>query len=200
MSKRARPNVFDQGLLKAMAHPIRVQILCILSEGPSSPSRIQRRMENVSLNLVSHHVKVLRNLGCVELVDIVRRRGAQEHIYRAKERQLFTVEEWKAVEPKDRPAVTSTILRMISDDLGRSLAEGTFDELSDNHLSRSPLELDGEGWAEVVEVLARALDDVLEAHAKSAERAYVSGEELTVTRVMMMQFPLGRATTRQDGS
>jgi DNA-binding transcriptional ArsR family regulator len=194
---RQAPTLVDPRLLKALAHPIRVHILDILSEGPSSPVRMMRRMENVSLNLVSHHVKVLRDLGCIELIGTVRKRGAREHIYRTKERQFFSAEEWEAVEPKNRQPITSIILRMISEDTGRSLSEGKFDELPDNHLSRSPIELDQEGWSEVVSTLARALDEVLEAHAKSAERVYESGEELMVARVVMMQFLIGREDPRE---
>jgi DNA-binding transcriptional ArsR family regulator len=196
LAKQAPPLV-DARLLKALAHPTRVHILDILSEGPSSPVRMMRRMENISLNLVSHHVKVLRDLGCIELVDTVQRRGAREHIYRAKERQFFSAEEWEAIEPKSRQPITSVLLRMISEDMGRSLSEGKFDELSDNHLSRAPVELDGEGWSEVVASLARTLDEILEAHARSAERAYESGEELKVARVVMMQFLIGREDPRE---
>jgi DNA-binding transcriptional ArsR family regulator len=194
---QAPPNLVDQRLLKAMAHPTRIHILDILSEGPSSPARMQRRMENISLNLVSHHVKVLRDLGCIELVKTVPRRGAKEHIYRVKERQFFTAEEWEAIEPKSRQPITSVILRMISEDTGRSLSEGKFDELVDNHLSRSPVELDKEGWSEVVDILSRTLDEVLEADAKSRERAYESGEALMPARVVIMQYLIGRVDPRE---
>ena len=78
-----------------------------------------------------------------------------------------------------------------------ALAEGKFDELPDNHLSRAPVELDREGWSEVVVSLARTLDEVLEAHARSAERAYASGEQLMAARVVMMQFPIGREDPRE---
>jgi DNA-binding transcriptional ArsR family regulator len=197
-SKQAPP-LIDPRLLKALAHPTRVHILDILGEGPSSPVRMMRRMENISLNLVSHHVKVLRDLGCIELIGTVSKRGAREHMYRARERQFFSAEEWEAIEPMSRQPITSVLLRLISEDAGRSLAEGKFDELPDNHLSRVPVELDGEGWSEVVASLARTLDEVLEAHARSAERAYESGEELMVARVVMMQFLIGREDPRERG-
>lgn len=188
----AQPTLIDPQLLKAMAHPTRQYILHVLSEGPSSPVRIQRRLGDISLNLVSHHIKVLRELACIELVDTVPRRGATEHIYRATKRTMFTAEEWAQVDPKDRYPITGDILRLISEDTQQAMVEGRFDELPDNHLSRSPIELDREGWAEVVAALERALEEVLEAHAKSAERAQVSGEELMNARVVMMQFLIGR--------
>jgi len=191
-------NLIDPRLIRAMSHPIRVHILDILSEGPSSPARMQRRMENVSLNLVSHHVKVLRDLGCIELIKTVSKRGATEHIYRAKERQYFSAEDWLMVDAEDRLPITGIILRMISEDTGRALSEGKIDLLPDNHISRSPLQLDREGWSETVDILARALDEVLEAHNRSAERAYESGETLMTARVAIMHYLIGREDPRES--
>lgn len=185
------PTLIDPRILKAQSHPIRAHILNILSEGPNSPSRMQRRMENVSLELVCHHIKVLRKVGLIELVRIREHGGRKEHIYRAVKRQYFSLEEWLAVDPKLRDPLIGTILRQISDDTGRAAAEGRFSELPDSHLSRSPIELDALGWTEVVEALETALASILEAHARSKERARVSGEALMVARVVMMQFPIG---------
>ncbi|MBK5220757.1 MAG: winged helix-turn-helix transcriptional regulator [Thermoleophilia bacterium] len=198
MPTKAPPALVDPRLLKALSHPTRQLILDILSKGPSSPIRITRRLDDVSLNLVSHHIKVLKDLGCVELIDTVQRRGATEHIYRASQWAMLDAVQWDHIEPKDRYPITANILRLISEDTSRSLAEGKFEELSDNHLSRSPLELDGEGWLEVVGTLERALEEVLEAHAKSAERAQDSGETLMTARVVIMQYLLGRQKPGAD--
>lgn len=187
----SRPALVDRRLTKALAHPTRVHILSILNEGPSSPSKITKRLDNVSLNLTSHHIKVLRELGCVELVKEVTHGGRTEHIYRATKRQFFSAEEWEKVEPMARPTITVGILQLVSEDIGKSLASGKFDELPDNHLSRSPLDVDREGWREIVEILERALGEVLEVNARSAERARLSGEDLMKIRVVMMQFLLG---------
>lgn len=187
----AGPALIDRRLTKALAHPTRVNILSILNEGPSSPSKIAKRLNGVSLNLTSHHIKVLRDLGCIELVREVRHGGRTEHIYRATERQYFTAEEWEEVEPHARQPITVGILRLISEDVGKSLASGKFDELPDNHLSRSPLAVDREGWRELVAILERTLDEVLEVNARSAERARLSDEDLMKVRVVMMQFLLG---------
>lgn len=193
MATQARPNLIDERVLKAQSHPIRAQILNILGEGPSSPAKMQRRMKHVSLNLVCHHIKVLREVGLIELVDIRHHGGRREHIYRpTQQRNCFTLEEWLAVDPKLRNPLITTILSQISEDTARAIVEGRFAELPDSHLSRSPIELDGEGWQEVVEVLEGALEGVLEAHARSIERSRESGEELMPARVMIMQFPIGR--------
>jgi DNA-binding transcriptional ArsR family regulator len=196
-TKAAAPTLIDPRILKAQSHPIRAQILNILSEGPNSPSRMHRRMEAGSLQVVCHHIKILREVGLIELVRIELRGNRKEHIYRATKRQFFTLEEWLAVDPKFRDPVIGTILRQISDDTGRAAAEGRFSEFPDSHLSRSPIELDALGWAEVVEVLEVALKGILEAHARSKERAQVTGEALMIARVVMMQFPIGKVDSRE---
>jgi DNA-binding transcriptional ArsR family regulator len=193
MATEARPKLIDKAVLKAQSHPIRANILNILSEGPNSPARMHERIEGVSLSLLCHHIKVLRNVGLIELVEVRREGGWRvSHQYRALKRQFFDLEEWLEVDPKFRDPIVATILREISQDAGRSAAEGRFNEIPDRHLSRAPAEVDREGWKEIVDALAEALDKVLEAHARSAERAQKSGEELIAARVAIMQFPIGR--------
>lgn len=182
------PIVVDQRLAKATAHPTRVHILNLLYDAPNSPSKIAKRMPGVSLKLVSHHIKVLEKLNCVELVRTIEHGGRIEHIYRATKRQFFTAREWEEVEPKARQPITVNILRMVSDDIGSSLAAGKFDERLDNHLSRTPIRVDEEGWRRIVGVLERALDEVIEASVESSERAHLNEEDLLRVRVVMMQF------------
>lgn len=192
MSTRSAPILIDKRLLKIISQPTRAQIMNILSEGPSSPSRMHRRIDGVSLNLLCHHIKVLNNAGAIELIDIKEHGGRKEHIYRATRRQFFDLEEWLAMDPDLHDPLSTPILQQISDDIGRAAAEGRINELPDRHLSRAPVEVDKEGWSEMVEALKTALYTVLEAHAKSAERAQKSGEPLTPARVIIIQFPFGR--------
>ena len=194
-----RPALFDQRALKAQSHPIRAHILNILSEGPSSPARMQRRIgEHVTLSRVCHHIKVLREIGLIELVEVKGEGGfKKEHIYRATKRQFFSLEEWLAMDSEVRDPIVTTILQQISEDTGRAAAEGRMNQLLDRHISRAPVELDAEGWKEVVEGLKNALYTVLDAHAKSKERVQVSGEDLIAARVVIMQFPIGREDSRE---
>jgi DNA-binding transcriptional ArsR family regulator len=183
------PDLIDPRLAKALEHPIRIEILTVLREGPSSPTRIQRELENVSLNLVAHHMKVLKELGFVELVETVRRRGAKEHIYRVARSPVISNEAWDELAPKMRTPITATVLRLISNDLARSLGTGLFDAIPDVHLSRSPLKLDREGWSEVVALLTQTLDEVSEIGSRSSERLETSDEIATLVTVALMQFP-----------
>jgi DNA-binding transcriptional ArsR family regulator len=198
LAKRG-PEFIDPRLAKALEHPTRVDILAALREGPSSPSRIQQQLQNVSLNLVSHHVKVLKDLECIELVETVRRRGATEHIYRTKVGPTMLNEEvWNEVAPKMRQPITASILRRVSADLAYSLGAGRFDEFSNSHLSRSALKLDRDGWSEVVDLLAGTLDDLFEIEARNLERLEASGETPLSVIVAIMQFPTADSEAEAD--
>jgi DNA-binding transcriptional ArsR family regulator len=176
-------------LAKALEHPIRIEILTVLRQGPSSPTRIQRELETVSLNLVAHHMKVLKELGFVELVETVSRRGAKEHIYRLARSPVISDEAWDELTPKMRLPITATVLRLISSDLAGSIGTGLFDEMPDVHLSRSPLKLDRKGWSEVVALLTQTLGEVTEIGSRSTQRLETSDEVPMAATVAIMQFP-----------
>jgi DNA-binding transcriptional ArsR family regulator len=199
MGKKSPPNMVDPRLLKALIHPTRIRIMDILTEGPNSPSGIQRRMgDGVSLNLVGHHLKVLRDFGCVEMVDEVKRKGFTEHIYGRSKREFLTAAEWGAIDRVDRQLASTEIMRAISGDVGRAFLDGKLDEREDNHLSRTPLRVDEKGWQEIVKALEKALLAVLKAAEKSEERAKDSEEELFDARVVIMQFPMSEEASLEE--
>ena len=66
-------------MVKAFAHPLRLEILRRLGER-ASPTELARRM-GAPLGSVSYHVRVLADLGALQLVDQAPRRGAIEHYY-----------------------------------------------------------------------------------------------------------------------
>jgi DNA-binding transcriptional ArsR family regulator len=74
----------EERLRKALAHPLRAKALPLFSEQPMSPNQVADRL-GVDVSLLAYHVRVLRNLGCIELVGTRQRRGALEHFYRTTE-------------------------------------------------------------------------------------------------------------------
>jgi DNA-binding transcriptional ArsR family regulator len=82
-----RPVSIDQKLAKALSSELRAQALALISEGVASPKLIAARLD-LDLRNVAYHVRVLKRLGCIELVETERRRGAVEHVYRVTERAL----------------------------------------------------------------------------------------------------------------
>ena len=82
-----RPVSIDQRLAKALSSSLRVQALALISEGIASPKAISDRL-GLDVRTVAYHVRVLRELDCIELVETAQRRGAIEHIYRVTEQAL----------------------------------------------------------------------------------------------------------------
>ena len=201
---KQEPALIEPRLIKALENLVRVEILRVLNQGPNSPARISRQLEGVSLNLVSHHIKVLQESGCIELVETLERNGATEHIYKAVGPRFIDTPEWETVEPRLRQQTTATVLRLISADTSRALQRGTFDELPDSHMSRSTLSLDREGWGEIVDILREALEGILAVDEKSTERIAASGEKTIPARVAILQFVVpgdeDEEDQREDGS
>jgi hypothetical protein len=82
--REERPESIDQKLVMALAHPVRIQILEILSERVASPNLLATDL-NTALTHIAYHTRVLDRCGCLELVETAQRRGATEHFYRTRE-------------------------------------------------------------------------------------------------------------------
>src|SRR4051795_9957618 len=79
---KPRSDISDPRVIKALTHPLRVQILRTLEERTASPSEIADEIE-APLGNVSYHVRQLHTLGLIRLVRRTPRRGAIEHHYTA---------------------------------------------------------------------------------------------------------------------
>lgn len=71
----------DPRLAKALSNDVRVRALDLLAKGPKSPKEIAAEL-GLDVRGLAYHVRVLRKLGCIELVETRPRRGAVEHVYR----------------------------------------------------------------------------------------------------------------------
>lgn len=72
----------DPRLAKALSNDVRAHALRLLAEEAKSPKQISVELK-LDLRSVAYHVRVLKKLGCIELVETLPRRGAVEHVYRA---------------------------------------------------------------------------------------------------------------------
>jgi DNA-binding transcriptional ArsR family regulator len=186
-TKKKKGNGVDQRLVKALAHPLRVEILTILNERMASPNELSKELEE-GLSQVSYHVKVLKDFECIEMVKTEPRRGAVEHYYRATSRAFLTDSDWQSLPESVKPGVSASSIQMIIDDVVGALTGGTFDARDDRHLSWTPGVVDEQGWGETVDLAAETLDRVLAIHADSAKRLAKSGEEGIPATMVVMNF------------
>ena len=159
----------DSNIVKALSHPLRMRILTRLNEGVASPNEMAKEFGE-SLPLVSYHVRILRELECIELVRTTPRRGAIEHHYRALTRPFLDDEDWAQLPPSARKAISNTVLSKALSDVRHAVASGTFDQRADRHLSYAPLMLDEQGWRALGERLNELLEWAIEEQALSAGR------------------------------
>ena len=177
----------DPRLAKALSHPMRTHILAILNERVASPNEIAELLGERLPN-VSYHVRALVDLECIELVRTAQRRGAVEHYYKARRRPFFSDRDWKRLPRSGRQAVSDVALQMTWRDVSDAVGKGTFESRPDRHLTRSPLELDEQGFGEVGELLAKTLAQAERIAAQSAKRLSKSGDDGLETRLVMMHF------------
>jgi DNA-binding transcriptional ArsR family regulator len=183
--KRQTASAVDSRLAKALAHPLRVQLLAALNEGVASPNELAKRLDEPLTN-VSYHVRMLHDLGTIELVETEPRRGALEHYYRAVVRPFFGDRDWKRLPKNARGSISDAVLQLVWDDAAEAIKGGLFDERDNRHLSRSVLAVDEQGWEELNDLLAQTLDRAMQIQADSASRASPdAGDTFSVNLVMM---------------
>ncbi len=177
----------DQRLVKALAHPLRVEILSILNDRMASPNELSKELSE-GLSQVSYHVKVLKDYECIELVKTEPRRGAVEHYYRATARAFLTDQDWQRLPASIKPGMSASFLKLLVDDVVSALQDGTFDARDDRHISTTPSVLDEQGWGETVDLINETLEQVIEIQTKSASRLAKSGEDGIRSTVTLLHF------------
>lgn len=183
----------DQRLVKALGHPLRVQLLTTLNHRVASPNELAKETGE-PLGNVSYHIRLLADLNCVELVRTEPRRGAVEHYYRATVPAWFDKPMWEAVPPSLRGTVSSEVFSIIVEEIATELRSGNFDSRPDRHLSRTPLLLDDEAWTELAGLLDDVIARALELRAEAANRAVESNteDELLNCSLVLMHYPAAK--------
>ena len=167
--KRDRPEVIDQRLIRALAHPLRIRILEALTERVASPIRLSDDLD-AGLSHVAYHTRALDKCGCLELVDTAQRRGATEHFYKASPHSFIGDRIWRRVPRALLGGVSGATLQSFMDRAVAALEAGTIDGREDTTLCWSPVLLDQQGWDEVTATMKGTINRVLEIQEESRMR------------------------------
>jgi DNA-binding transcriptional ArsR family regulator len=177
--------ISDQNVIKALAHPLRVQILGILETRAASPNEVARELD-APLGNVSYHTRELLRFGLIKLVKKTPRRGAIEHYYKATKQPQITEAGWATTPRVVKDSMVRSALEQISDYVNAAAVDGGFHR-KEAHLNRVQLTLDERGWKEAsakLTELLKSLGKIEEASRKRLERADHEGER-DVTVVTM---------------
>lgn len=158
-------DITDPKLVKAFAHPLRLQILGLLDGRVASPKEVADEL-GTPLPNTAYHFRQLVSLGFVELVRRKARGGAIEHYYTAKAKPIVgkrTRDELpQAVAAgTDRRAAEAIAEMVAAGDAGRFNCKGA-------QMRRLGARLDEKGRRAIVAELVRA-GERFEALAKESE-------------------------------
>jgi DNA-binding transcriptional ArsR family regulator len=167
--KRDRSEVIDQRLVRALAHPLRIKILEILTERVASPNRLSGELD-AGLSHVAYHTRALDKCGCLELVDTAKRRGATEHFYKAAPHSFIGDRIWRRVPRALLGGVSGATLQSFMDRAVAALEAGTIDGREDSTLYWMPVQLDEEGWDKVTATMEETVNKVVAIEAESRQR------------------------------
>jgi DNA-binding transcriptional ArsR family regulator len=166
----------DERLAKAFSHRLRLRILERLSEhGVGSPSELADAL-GAPLGNVSYHVRILRELDCLELVRTQPHRGALEHFYRATVCPWLDDEQWAQLPAAFRRKTLVLTLSETREAAAQAARRGGFDG-PETHVSHVALAVDQTGRTEIAALLAETRAAALRIHAASAGRQAERGPE-----------------------
>ncbi|MDX6608267.1 MAG: hypothetical protein QOF85_192, partial [Solirubrobacterales bacterium] len=168
-------DTIDQRLIKALSHPLRVQILEILTERVSSPICLSEEL-GAGLSHVAYHTRTLDKCGCLELVDTAQRRGATEHFYKAAPHAFIGDRVWRRVPRSLLGGVSGATLQSFMDRAVAALEAGTIDGREDTTLYWMPVRLDEAGWTKVVATMEETVNKVLAVEAECRGRLENKGD------------------------
>jgi DNA-binding transcriptional ArsR family regulator len=159
----------DSTLLKALAHPVRARALTVLNQRVASPSELAAEQEE-AVGYVAYHVRVLNELGLIELVETQQVRGATEHFYRGAVKPYLSDEFWGKLPEDARSGISVAGLDVLNRAIKEAFEARTFDARTDRHLSNVTLNLDEAGWREANALLNSCLESLMRIGAECEAR------------------------------
>jgi DNA-binding transcriptional ArsR family regulator len=186
----APSDTVEPSVLKALGHPLRMQLLTFVAErGEGSPVEMSRALD-VPLATVSHHTRVLRDLGYIELSRTAPRRGAMEHYYRALEAPFLDDEHWEMLPIPARRRVAAQLFRQVFEEAAAAGQIGGFDSAG-AHIARRTLDLDARGWRDLSRAVLTLLRRAEAIQARSDARrdgARIEDQDACPSELAILHF------------
>ena len=196
----ASADALDASVLKALGHPLRMRLLTFITErGEASPVEMSRALDQ-PLTSVSHHTRVLRDLGYIELARTQPRRGALEHYYRATAPPFLDDQHWELLPAPARRRVAAQLFRQVFRDAATAGQSGGFDAAS-AHIARMVLDLDARGWRDLSRAVLTLLRRAEAIQARSDVRrdgGRAEPEEARPSELAILHFAVPKPASGPD--
>jgi DNA-binding transcriptional ArsR family regulator len=189
-------DITDPRLAKALAHPLRLEILRHLGDRTASPSEIATEI-GAPLTNVSYHVRKLRALGLIKLVRKTPKRGVIEHYYSAKPRPTVTDEAWAATPDIVKEALAVPTTKRAAEAMVRAAVAGGFNR-DTSHFMDQTRQLDERGWDDVAKLLHKFYDDLNKVEEESLARLGSKDSPDAITAGFVIAFFDSLAAARKS--
>lgn len=190
----AEEKLADRWFVRALSHPLRIELLEMLNERQASPVDMKRALGG-TLNRINYHLKVLVDCGCVEVIETRPVRGAVKHYYRAVPRSFFGHPDLRQVPPSIRGGATEMSARSFQKVFRRAAEAGNVDK-EDAIFNWMTLAVDELGREKAIELGETVLKGYELIAKQSRERAGETEEPLTSLIVGVVTFDAGSARRR----
>lgn len=169
-------------LMKALGHPVRVQIAAELNrpDRVTSPSKFAEKF-GLSVSHVSYHFTKLKKYGCIEITDERPVRGSTEHFYKASKRILFHSDEWSGMPEIFKNGIAARALADFLNVSREAIEAGTFAARDDSQFNWLTIRVDELGWVKAVNIIADALETLLALEKECEPRIEAGAEAFNAT-------------------
>ncbi|MDX6602049.1 MAG: hypothetical protein QOF13_1251 [Solirubrobacterales bacterium] len=178
---------FDRRLIKALGHPVREHILAVLNERVASASEIGEEL-GADVSSFYHHIEELEKLDCIERVETRKRRGANEHFFRAKRTVFFDNAAWRRLPASLKEDLRTTFVQAMFDHATTALERGPLSRHGDEHVSWTPTDLDEAGWDDVTNLMDQTLARLAAIQRESSGRLASNGGKRLSAAVGILAF------------
>src|SRR4051812_34066817 len=176
-----------EATVRALRHPLRVQILAACNRRDLTPKEFAEGRE-LSVPVVSYHFRALEKGGYIQVVREESVRGARRYFYRAKRPEVIAAEEFAQIDSESQRAISAAALQGFVARCAEAIGRGTFDARADSHFTWSVIELDEQGWDELMAELDRTFKLFHELEAEAQDRLRTSGERPIPVTVSLAGF------------
>jgi len=194
---KADAELIDQKMLYGLSHSLRVRLLALLCDEPSSPRRLSDTLDE-NLSRVAYHIKILLETDLIALVETRPVRGALEHIYAPVHPLILPEGLWSALPKSARQKIYADVLADIDNDVTASIVADLFDARSDFHVSLTPMCLDEIGCRKLAKSADGLLEEMVEIQKESSARLGKDkdAERFAISAAMLI-FQSARETGKQ---
>lgn len=171
---------------------LRMKIVSELFQRELSPKQFFEEFGGGSISRVNQHFKRLEEHGWIRYVRAEgpgeRRYGAVEHFYRAPELAIIDEDTYSIIPYSARLMMDWRIFRILAERVREALVAQTLDARPESQLSCTTMNLDQEGWGQIVGAANILFESIFEEQADARLRIFHAGEKPMVATVALAVF------------